>query len=125
MKKVIYFAKVNIATSQVYDLYNGQNIYNILSPVLYRFNDQLAYEYEYSFIYDDKIIQDKILYSVRIKERTDTYSRYLIKYDIYSLPMLDNYVSLEELENKLGKSYEEINEDKSIKVDVLFKFKYE
>ena len=55
MKKVIYFAKVNIATSQVYDLYNGQNIYNILSPVLYRFNDQLAYEYEYSFIYDDKI----------------------------------------------------------------------
>lgn len=73
MKKVIYFAKVNIATSQVYDLYNGQNIYNILSPVLYRFNDQLAYEYEYSFIYDDKIIRDKILYSVRIKERTDTY----------------------------------------------------
>ena len=30
-----------------------------------------------------------------------------------------------ELENKLGKSYEEINADKSIKVDVKFKFIYE
>ena len=39
--------------------------------------------------------------------------------------MLDTPVSLEELENILGKSYEEIANDKSINVNVTFKFQTE
>lgn len=59
------------------------------------------------------------------EEKTDIYSRYLIKYDMYSLPMFEDYVTLKELENKLGKSYKEISNDKTKKVDVIFKFQYE
>ena len=30
MKKVVYLGKVNISSEQVYNLYNGDNIYEIL-----------------------------------------------------------------------------------------------
>lgn len=59
------------------------------------------------------------------EERTDIYSRYLIKYDIYSYPILENNVTLSELEQKLGKTYEELSKDDSIKIEVTFKFQYE
>lgn len=73
MKKVIYFGKINLATGQIYDLYNGGNIYDILQPVLQNFTEKLSYKHEYSFMYDDKVIEDEILYTVKIKEKTDTY----------------------------------------------------
>ncbi len=59
------------------------------------------------------------------EERTKEYSRYLIKYDMYSYPIFEKPVSLEELEKKIGKSYKEILEDKSIKLEVIFKFQKE
>lgn len=73
MKKVVYFGKINISTSQVYELYNGKNIYDVLMPVLQNFNEDLSYKHGFSFIYEDKLIDDAILYTVRIKEKTDTY----------------------------------------------------
>lgn len=109
--------------------YNGdtRRIYSSYSSTMpngYKYKDESTLKYTNWSKFTDESKIDKNNKSYR-EERTDTYSRYLIKYDIYSLPMLDNYVTLEELENKLGKSYEEINNDKSIKVDVIFKFKYE
>ena len=109
--------------------YNGDtkriySSYNSTMPNGYKYKDEETLRYTNWSKFTDESKIDKSNKSYR-EEKTDTYSRYLIKYDIYSLPMLDNYVTLEELENKLGKSYEAINEDKSIKVDVLFKFKYE
>ena len=59
------------------------------------------------------------------EQRTDIRTRYLIKYDIHYENMLEQPVSLEELENILGKSYEEILNDKSINVNVTFKFQTE
>lgn len=59
------------------------------------------------------------------EEKTNIYSRYLIKYDIYSYAMLEEPVTLKELENILGKSYEKIINDKSVKVEVIFKFQNE
>ena len=59
------------------------------------------------------------------EEKTDIYSRYLIKYDIYSYPIFENNVTLSELEQKLGKTYEELSQDKSIKIEITFKFQYE
>ena len=116
-------------TDDVWKWYNGttRRIYSWYSstkPVGYNYKDTstLRYTTWSKFTEESKI--DKSNKSYR-EEKTDTYSRYLIKYDVYSLPMLDNYVTLEELENKLGKSYEEISKDKTLKVDVLFKFKYE
>lgn len=59
------------------------------------------------------------------EEKTDVYSRYLIKYDVYSYPIFDNPVSLSELEQSMGKTYEEALNDKSIKIDVNFEFLYQ
>lgn len=74
MKKTIYFGKINISSSQVYDLYNGTtDIYLTLSPILSRFKDGTKYEHEYSFMLDDEIITSKINYSFQSKEITDTY----------------------------------------------------
>ena len=109
--------------------YNGntKRIYSSYSstmPSSYKYKDEstLRYTEWIKYIDESKVNNSNKNYR---EERTDIYSRYLTKYDIYSLPMLDNYVTLEELEHILNKSYEEINEDNSIKVDVLFKFKYE
>lgn len=59
------------------------------------------------------------------EQEIDTYRRYLIKYKIQSLDMLDSYVSQEQLEKKLGKSLEEIKQDESIDLLVVYKFKTE
>lgn len=72
-KAVIYFAKVNIITGKVFDLYNGEDIHDILQPVLIRFTEALGYRKEYSYFQDDKVVEDYINYSVKIKEKSDTY----------------------------------------------------
>ncbi len=102
-------------------VYSG---YSSTKPYGYKYKDSDIVKYTNWTSYKEESTLTNSNKSYR-EERTDTYSRYLIKYDIYSFLMLDNYVSLEELESKLGKSYEEIDQDKSLKVDVIFKFKYE
>lgn len=122
-------AKMYSYYDDVWRWYNGDtkrvySSYQSKKPSGYNYKDDstLRYTSWSSFTDESKIDDTNKNYR---EEQTDTYSRYLIKFDVYSLPILDNYVTLEELENKLGKSYEEINADKSIKVDVKFKFIYE
>ena len=73
MKKVVYFGKINISTQQVYELYNGVDIHEILTPVFSKFNNALKYVYNYTFMYENAIVESSITYSVHIKEKTDTY----------------------------------------------------
>ena len=73
-KKVVYFGKINITSRHVYDIYKAEsNVYKILLPVLININDGLEYVYSYTYMYDDKIIEEKIQYTLRIREKTDTY----------------------------------------------------
>ena len=58
------------------------------------------------------------------EEKTDTHSRYRIKYDIYSLIKLDEALPEKEFEKKLGKSLEEIAKDPTIALEITYKFKY-
>ncbi len=102
-------------------IYSG---YSSTKPIGYNYKDEDTLSYTNWTVFKDESFVDDSNKNYR-EEQTDIYSRYLIKYDIYSLPVLANYVTLEELESKLGKSYKEISEDKSIKVDVSFTFKYE
>ena len=113
----------------IWKWYNGNtkriySSYSSTKPIGYNYKDEDTLSYTNWTVFKNVSYVDNSNKSYR-EEQTDIYSRYLIKYDIYSLPMLENYITLEELENKLGKSYEEISEDKSIKVDVSFTFKYE
>ena len=109
--------------------YNGdtKRIYSSLSSTMpsgYKYKDEttLTYTNWSSFKDESSITADNKNYR---EEKTDTYSRYMIKYDIYSLPMLNDYVTKEELEDILGKSLQEINNDETLHLNVLFKFKYE
>ena len=116
-------------TEDVWRWYNGntKRIYSSYSsskPSGYNYKDEETLTYTNWSGFRDESELNNSNKSYR-EERTDTYSRYLIKYDIYSYPMFDNPVTLEELENKLGKSYEELSNDKSIKIEVSFKFQYE
>lgn len=58
------------------------------------------------------------------EEEKDTYSRYRVKYDIYSYPILDNYGTKEELETKSGKTVTEMVQDPHIEIDYKYTFKY-
>ena len=109
--------------------YNGdtKRIYSALSstkPTGYKYKDETTLTYTSWSSFTDKSQINSSNKSYR-EERTDTYSRYMIKYDIYSLPMLDEYVTKDELENILGKSIQEINKDETLHLDVKFKFRYE
>lgn len=122
-------AKMYSYTDDIWRWYNGntKRVYSSASstkPNGYNYKDEstLTYTNWSSFKDTSYLTNDNKSYR---EERTDTYSRYLIKYDIYSYSVLDNYVTLDELENILGKSYQEICNDKSIKVDVIFKFQNE
>lgn len=113
----------------MYRWYNGNtkrvySSYRSTKPSGYNYKDEQTLTYTNWSSYTDESKLDDSNKSYR-EERTDTYSRYLIKYDIYSLPMLEKNVSLNELEQTLGKSYEEIANDKTIKVEVHFTFQYE
>lgn len=58
------------------------------------------------------------------EERTNMHSRYRIKYDIYSLIKLENALTKEEFEKKLGRSLKEISEDPKIVLEVTYVFQY-
>lgn len=116
-------------TDDLWRWYNGDtrriySSYSSTKPNNYNYKDEETLTYTNWSSYDDESTLNSSNKSYR-EERTDTYSRYLIKYDIYDYPILDDYVTLDELETILGKSYEEINEDKSLKVQVNFTFYYE
>lgn len=122
-------AKMYSYTDDVWRWYNGdtKRVYSSSSstqPKGYNYKDEstLTYSKWSSFKDTSSLTNDNKSYR---EEQTDTYSRYLIKYDIYSYAVLDEPVTLEELENILGKSYEEISKDKSLKVEVTFKFQNE
>ena len=108
----------NGSTTRVYSPYYSEK------PKSYNYKDEDTLTYTNWSSYTDESYLNESNKSYR-EEVTDIYSRYLIKYDIYSLPMLSKNVSLQELEQTLGKSYEEINNDESIKVEVHFTFQYE
>lgn len=114
---------------EIWRWYNGdtKRLYsslNSIKPNGYNYKDTTTLTYTGWSKYKDtsSLTQDNKDYR---EEKTDLYSRYLIKYDVYSFAMLDEPVTLEELEKKLGKSYEEIVNDKSLKVEVIFKFQNE
>ena len=102
-------------------LYSG---YSSTKPNSYNYKDEETLTYTNWSTYRDESTLNSSNKSYR-EERTDIYSRYLIKYDVYSYPVLDNYISLDELESILGKTYEEIDQDRTLKVEVNFKFYYE
>lgn len=58
------------------------------------------------------------------EEEKDIYSRYRVKYDIYSYPILDNYGTKEELEQKAGKTIAQMSQDPHIEIDYKYTFKY-
>ena len=116
-------------TDDMWRWYNGDtkriySSYSSTKPKNYNYKDSETLTYSNWSKYYEESHLDSSNKSYR-EERTDIYSRYLIKYDIQSYPILENYVSLGELEVAVGKSYEQINEDDSLQVLVNFKFYYE
>lgn len=73
--RVIYFGKVNLTSSHIYDVYNGKiQMHDLLQNVLIGLKDGISWNYEYSYIGNDGDLHtDNSLFSVRIKEKTDTY----------------------------------------------------
>ncbi len=55
---------------------------------------------------------------------TEVRSRYRIKYQVYSLLKLDNYVDKKTFEEQVGKNYTDFYFSDHIKVDVKYKYKY-
>lgn len=88
----------------------------------YKDNATLTYTNWTDFYEDSRVTNDNKGYR---EENKDTHSRYLIKYKIRSFAMLENPCSLEELEIKLNKSYQDILNDKTIDVEVIFKYQTE
>ena len=109
--------------------YNGTTIrnysaYTSSQPKNYPYRDEGLVRYNnWSRFTDTSSINSSN--QIYREEQTDTYSRYLIKYDVYSYPIFENFVSLSELEAKMGKTYEEALNDKSLKIDVNFEFLYQ
>lgn len=128
-KDVDNSAKMYSYYDETWRWYNGntKRIYSNPSstqPKGYNYKDETTLTYTNWSSYKDYSKLDSTNKSYR-EEITDLHSRYLIKYDIYSYAMLEEPVTLDELENILGKSYKEILSDKSLKVDVIFKFQNE
>lgn len=122
-------AKMYSYYDETWRWYNGdtRRVYSSLNstkPNGYNYKDASTLTYtKWSNFKDTSSINEKNI-SYR-EERTDIYSRYLIKYDVYSYAIFDKPVTLDELEEKIGKSYEEIVNDKTIKLDIIFKFQNE
>lgn len=57
-------------------------------------------------------------------EEIQVRSRFRYKYDIYSLPLLDNYVSASKFEQTVGTTLEEFVKQPNVKVEVKYTYKY-
>ena len=58
------------------------------------------------------------------EEETDTYSRYRIRYGITSYIILDEALTKDEFEAKVGRTIEDMANDENIKLEVTYKFIY-
>ena len=87
----------------------------------YRDDETLTYTNWTSWKDESNVTSENSYYR---EERTDTHSRYRIKYDIYSLIKLDEAIPEKEFEEKMGKSLEEIAENPTIALEIIYKFKY-
>lgn len=122
-------AKMYSYTDKMWRWYNGntRRIYSSLKSVRpdnynYRDDTTLTYTKWTDFKDTSYLTSDNQSYR---EERTDLRTRYLIKYEIHYEELLENPVSLEELESIVGKSYEEILKDETLNVNVTFKFQKE
>lgn len=127
------YTKDNKQSAKMYsyydDLYRWYNkekrgyysSYTSTKPSGYTYKDKELYTYGSWSTFKDESSITKQNKAYR-EERTDTYSRYLIKYNIYSYTVLEEAVTLEELEKIIGKPYEEIVKDKNIALDIQFTF---
>ena len=122
-------AKMYSYTDKMWRWYNGDTKrgysgYLSEMPKNYSYRDDSTLNYTKWSTFKDKSYVTNENKSYR-EEKTDIRTRYLIKYEIHYEELLDEPVSLEELENILGKSYEEILKDETLNVNVIFKFKQE
>ncbi len=92
--------------------------YSSVKPVNYNYKDDETLIYtEWSNYSDVKPQKEEYR---EIKE--EIYTRYAAKYNMYSKAILNNPVSLAELEKIFNKPYQEIVNDANIKIEVIFKF---
>ena len=99
-------------TKRIYSYYSS------IKPTGYNYkdNDTLIYT-DWSNYTDVKPSKEDYR---EIKE--EIYTRYAAIYELYSEPILNNPITLEELEKHFNKTYEEILNDNNIKLEVIFKF---
>ena len=73
--KTLYFGKINLNSSHIYDVYNGiTDIRHVLEKVLGNFYDGLTVTEESPIFYDGEVIRnDEIIYKATVREKTDTY----------------------------------------------------
>lgn len=73
--KILYFGKINLNSTHIYDVYNGTiDIRYILEKVLGNFYDRLTVTEERPIFFDGEVIRnDEIIYKATVKEKTDTY----------------------------------------------------
>lgn len=122
-------AKMYSYTDKMWRWYNGdtKRVYSSLKsvkPSNYNYKDESTLTYtNWSKFTDTSSLTDENK-SYR-EQQTDLRTRYLIKYEIHYEELLDEPVTLEELETIIGKSYEEILKDETLNVNVTFKFQQE
>jgi len=122
-------AKMYSYTDKMWRWYNGDTKrgysgYLSEMPKNYNYRDDSTLTYTKWSTFKDKSYLTNENKSYR-EQKTDVRTRYLIKYEIHYEELLDEPVSLEELETIIGKSYEEIMKDETLNVNVTFKFQQE
>lgn len=58
------------------------------------------------------------------EQEIDVYSKYRTEYDILSFKVLEEPITREELEQRLGKTLEEISQDRTIRLEATYQFRY-
>ncbi len=89
----------------------------------YPYRDEETLEYTEWTYWDPESTLDNSNSYYR-EQQVDMHSRYRIKYDIYSLLKLEQPLSKEEFEKKLGRSLADISKDPKIALEVTYTFKY-
>lgn len=109
MSVTIYFGKVNLLSSDIYDVYSGKSeLRQILEVVLGCFRDGMTYiEERPIYIEGEEVKIDEIKYTVSLKEKTDEYIRgYIYKQSKLYYKKMDN--GSDELKSKFVENTESI-----------------
>lgn len=93
-------------------------------PKNYNYKDEATFRYTSWTSYKDTSSLTNENKNYR-EQRTDIHTRFLINYEIHGTEVSQTRVSLNQLESILGQSYEELDENENIKVEVYFTFQYE